>query len=94
MMASAIVTAAMLMPTIFIYREPEKPKSTKSFAEVLKGAVLVLTDIRFIGLIVIYSGFWILYFQMFDSVLWYVKEYVDATALNNFVNGTLRYYWN
>jgi MFS family permease len=26
---------------------------------------------------------------MFDSVLWYVQEYVDATSLNNFVNGTL-----
>jgi MFS family permease len=24
---------------------------------------------------------------MFDSVLWYVQKYVDATSLNNFVNG-------
>ena len=89
MMASAIATTAMLIPTFFIYKEPDKPKSTKSLAEVLKGAVMVLTDVRFIGLIVIYSGFWILYFQMFDSVLWYVQKYVDATSLNNFVNGTL-----
>lgn len=69
MMASAITTTAMLIPTFFIYKEPDKPKSTKSLTEVLKGAVMVLTDVRFIGLIVIYSGFWILYFQMFDSVL-------------------------
>ena len=48
---------------------------------------MVLTDVRFIGLIVIYSGFWILYFQMFDSVLWYVQKYVDASTLNNSVNG-------
>jgi len=48
---------------------------------------MVLTDGRFIGLIVIYSGFWILYFQMFDSVLWYVQKYVDASTLNNSVNG-------
>ena len=40
-------------------------------------------------MIFIYSGFWILYFQMFDSVLWYVKAYVDASALNGFVNGVL-----
>jgi proton-dependent oligopeptide transporter, POT family len=89
MMASAIATAAMLIPTFLIYKEPDKPKSTKTFAEVLKGAVMVLTDVKFIGLIVIYSGFWILYFQMFDSVLWYVQKYVDATSLNNFVNGLL-----
>jgi len=89
MMASAIATASMLIPTFLIYKEPKRPESTKTLAEVLKGAVLVLTDFKFIGLIVIYSGFWILYFQMFDSVLWYVQKYVDATSLNNFVNGAL-----
>jgi proton-dependent oligopeptide transporter, POT family len=89
MMASAIATASMLIPTFLIYKEPKKPESTKTLAEVLKGAVMVLTDVKFIGLIVIYSGFWILYFQMFDSVLWYVQKYVDATSLNNFVNGAL-----
>jgi proton-dependent oligopeptide transporter, POT family len=87
MMASAFATTAMLIPTLLIYKEPKKPENTKSIYEVLKGAALVLTDVRFIGLIVIYSGFWILYFQQFDSVLWYVQKYVDATTLNNFVNG-------
>ncbi len=89
MLASAIATAIMLIPTFLIYKEPDKPKSSKGIAVVLKEAVMVLSDFRFIGLIVIYSGFWILYFQMFDSVLWYVQRYVDATSLNNFVNGTL-----
>ena len=68
MMASAIGTASMLIPTYLVYKEPKKPENTKTIAQVLKGAVMVLTDVRFIGLIVIYSGFWILYFQMFDSV--------------------------
>lgn len=89
MMASAICTAAMLIPTFLLYKEPKKPESTKNLAQVLKGMIMVLSDIRFIGLIVIYSGFWILYFQMFDSVLWYVEKYVDASSLNNFVNGAL-----
>ncbi|MDZ7625731.1 MAG: MFS transporter [Ignavibacteriaceae bacterium] len=89
MMASAIGTAAMLIPTLLVYKEPKKPENTKTIGEVLKGAVMVLTDVRFIGLIVIYSGFWILYFQMFDSVLWYVQKYVDASTLNNSVNGIL-----
>jgi proton-dependent oligopeptide transporter, POT family len=87
MMASAVATAIMLIPTLLVFKEPKKPKNTKTIYEVLKGAALVLTDVRFIGLIVIYSGFWILYFQQFDSVLWYVQKYVDATTLNNFING-------
>ena len=87
MLASAIGTASMLIPTFLVYKEPKKPENTKTIAEVLKGAIMVLTDVRFILLIVIYSGFWILYFQMFDSVLWYVQKYVDATSVDNFVNG-------
>ncbi len=44
---------------------------------------------RFLLLIFIYSGFWVMYFQMFDSVLWYVKAYVDSTPLNAMVNHVL-----
>jgi proton-dependent oligopeptide transporter, POT family len=44
---------------------------------------------RFLLMIFLYSGFWVLYFQMFDSVLWYVRDYVDASSLNNAVNGVL-----
>ncbi len=44
---------------------------------------------KFLLMIFIYSGFWILYFQQFDSVLWYVKDYVDASSLNHAVNGFL-----
>jgi len=45
--------------------------------------------LRFLVMIFLYSGFWVLYFQMFDSVLWYVKAYVDAGPLDGFVNGIL-----
>ena len=38
---------------------------------------------RFLFMIAIYSGFWILYFQMFDSVLWYVQAYVDSSSANS-----------
>jgi MFS family permease len=40
-------------------------------------------------MIVIYSGFWILYFQMFDTVLWYLKDYIDMTPVNRVVNNVL-----
>lgn len=68
---AAIGTGWLLLLNIFVYKEPQRPKSTKSLAEVLQGIVLVLKDFRFVSMIVIYSMFWILYFQMFDTVLWY-----------------------
>jgi dipeptide/tripeptide permease len=37
---------------------------------------------KFLAMIAIYSGFWVLYFQMFDSVLWYVQAYVDSSSAN------------
>lgn len=44
---------------------------------------------KFLLMIFLYAGFWVLYFQMFDSVLWYVKAYVDATPVNDAINGFL-----
>lgn len=86
---AAIITGSLLFLNIFVYTEPEKPKSSKSLLEVFKGMVLVLKDYRFIVMIVIYSGFWILYFQMFDTVLWYLTEFMDMTPVDNFVNSIL-----
>jgi len=86
---AAIGTGWLFFLNLFVYKEPKRPASTKTLAEVFGGMVKVLTDWRFILMIVIYSGFWILYFQMFDTVLWYLKEHMDMTPVDNFVNGIL-----
>lgn len=86
---AAVGTGWLLLLNLLAYKEPEKPKSTKTIGEVLEGALMVLTDFRFILMIIIYSGFWILYFQMFDTVLWYLTDHVDMTPIDNFVNGIL-----
>lgn len=86
---AAVGTGWLLLLNFFVYKEPEKPVNTKPLGKVLTEAVLVLKDFRFILMIVIYSGFWILYFQQFDSVLWYFKDYVDKTPINNAVNSVL-----
>jgi dipeptide/tripeptide permease len=67
--ASALYCAAMLLPTVFLFKDPPRPENTKSFREVVHGAAMVLGDARFMLMIVIYSGFWVLYFQTFGSVL-------------------------
>ena len=97
--ASAIGTGAMLIPTLFFFKEPiERHPDKESFSVALKGIFrklyMVFTDWRFILFIFIYSWFWILYFQMFDSVLWYVKAFVDASPLDNWVQGTFGINWH
>ncbi len=83
---AAVGTGSMLLLNLFVYKEPPRPANTKPLAEVLKGILLVLKDYRFVLMIVIYSGFWILYFQMFDTILWYLTDYMDMTPVNNAIN--------
>jgi POT family proton-dependent oligopeptide transporter len=98
LIAAAIGTGIMIIPTLFLYKEPEREVQKKEplgvvFKEIFMKIWMVFKDWRFILFIFIYSWFWILYFQMFDSVLWYVKDFVDATPLNNFVNSTFGLNW-
>jgi len=86
---AAVGTGWLLFLNLFVYKEPDKPESTKTLKNVLIDMFKVLGDFRFVIMIVIYSGFWILYFQQFDTVLWYVKDYVDTTPVNNLVNSFL-----
>jgi POT family proton-dependent oligopeptide transporter len=86
---ASVFTGSMLLLNLFIYKEPQRTTTPKSIVEVFKGMVLVLKDYRFFLMILIYSGFWIMYFQMFDTVLWYLKEYMDMTPVNNTVNSAL-----
>ncbi len=97
--ASAIATGAMIIPTIFLYKEPPREKfDDESLGTVLYGILKKIWDVvldwRFILFIFIYSWFWIMYFQMFDSVLWYVDAFVDKTPINSFVNNFLGINWS
>lgn len=83
---AAVGTGSMLLLNFFAYKEPPRPENSKPLSQVFKDIALVLKDYRFVLMIVIYSGFWILYFQMFDTVLWYLKDYIDMTPVNNVVN--------
>lgn len=86
---AGVGTGSMLLLNIFGYKEPPKPETKKPLSQVFTDIALVFKDYRFILMIVIYSGFWILYFQMYDTVLWYLTEHMDMTPVNNFVNGFL-----
>lgn len=84
---SAFLTFIMIFPSISLYKEPKKEKSTKPLSLVFKEIFFVLKDFKFIFLIFIYSiGFWVLYFQMYDSVLWYFKDYINMEPVNKFIN--------
>ena len=90
---AAIAGCILMLINTFLYKEPksneEEKTEKKSIGKMLVGIVEVLKDYRFILLIFLYSGFWILYFQMYGTVLWYLNDHVDMTPINNGVNSFL-----
>jgi dipeptide/tripeptide permease len=89
---AACGTGSMLLLNLFVYKEPTLNRVVKPLKKVFAEMFTVLADYRFILMIVIYSGFWVMYFQVYDSVLWYLSEKVDMTAINRLVNVFLSFF--
>ena len=83
--SSAVWCFLMLIPAIFIYKDPQRPETTKSISQVMKESLLVLSNSRFMLLIIVYSCFWILYFQTFGSVLWYLRDFIHRAPVDRFM---------
>lgn len=75
----------MLIPSTFFFKVPKRLKNTTPMSQVLKEAVLVLSDSRFMLLIVVYSSFWISYFQLYGPVLWYLRDFIYRFPVDNFM---------
>ncbi|HRZ22349.1 MAG TPA: hypothetical protein P5184_11815, partial [Bacteroidales bacterium] len=86
---AAIGTGWLVLLNLFVFREPVQEKSTKPLVRVFADMLLVLKDYRFFLMLLIYSGFWIMYFQVYDSVLWYLTEKIDMAPLNKIINSFL-----
>jgi dipeptide/tripeptide permease len=75
---SAITSALMLVGTLLFFREPPlpggQPLPQRSFGQVFGDMVLVFGNIRFILFLVIFSGFWVMFWQIFYSFPFYVDE--------------------
>jgi len=87
---AAIGTGWLFFLNWFVYREPPVTGNrSRSIGMVFTEMITVLKDYRFILMIVIYSGFWIMYFQVYDSVLWYLTEHINMGPVNQIVNSFL-----
>jgi dipeptide/tripeptide permease len=86
---AAIGTGWLILLNFFVYREPARGQNSKPLITVFKEMLLVLKDYRFFLMLLIYSGFWVMYFQVYDSVLWYLTEKIDMAPLNRIINNFL-----
>jgi len=84
--ASALYVLLMLFIAFFLYKDPPLPARKTSLSKNLSNMFAVLADSRFMLMIFIYSIFWILYFQNFGTILWYLRDFVDVSAVNIFMH--------
>ena len=75
---SSITSMFLLLGTYLFFKEPEEQnggtEEKKTFAQVFSDMLLVFRNLKFISFLVIFSGFWIMFWQIFYSFPFYVTK--------------------
>lgn len=79
-LVSAVSCLAMLIVNIFMYKDVMPPVDTISFAQKIKNLFVVLANFKFMLFLLIYSLYWIIFWQEFIIVPYYVVDYISPTA--------------
>jgi len=79
---AALSVFAMFFGVLIFFKEPRKETSNQaaSAAETLRNFWKVLTNPKFMLFLLIFSGFWIVYWQEFITLPIYVHDYIDGKA--------------
>ena len=80
--AAALSVFLMFFAVLLLFREPQKSgeSPTASFAETARNFGKVVANPRFMIFLLIFSGYWIVYWQEFITLPIYIHDYVDAKA--------------
>jgi POT family proton-dependent oligopeptide transporter len=74
---SSATSLALLIGTRLFFKEPPRPADAPpptSMGKVLRDMVKVFGDLRFVAFLVIFSGFWVMFWQIFYSLPFYVRD--------------------
>lgn len=83
---AAGVTAFNFFPAIFFYREPEKVGEVKirTIPETFVETIKTLKDKNFLIFLVIFSGFWFMFMQLWDLLPNFIDEWVFSRDIAPF----------
>jgi len=74
---SSLTSLALALSTLIFFTEPERPADAppaRSMAKVLGDMVLVFGNLRFMAFLVIFSGFWAMFWNIFYALPFYVRD--------------------
>jgi dipeptide/tripeptide permease len=76
---SSLTTLALVLGTFLLYKEPPRPPDAPpahSMAKVLRDMITVFGNLRFMTFLVIFSGFWAMFWHIFYALPFYVRDYL------------------
>jgi proton-dependent oligopeptide transporter, POT family len=76
---SSLTSLALVLGTLLFYEEPPQPKDAppaRSMAKVLQDMLTVFGNLRFMAFLVIFSGFWAMFWHTFYALPFYVRDYL------------------
>ncbi len=80
LVVSSLTSLALLIATAMFYREPETAADAppaRSMARVVADMALVFRNGRFMLFLLIFSGFWIMFWHIFYALPFYAKDFLD-----------------
>ena len=75
---SAVTSALLFIGTLLFFKEPESEtaEDKRTFAKVFSDMLLVFKNFKFITFLVIFSGFWLMFWQIFYLLPFYATDYL------------------
>ena len=72
----------MFWTTLFFYREPARSgeQQVASVTKAIKNMFVVLANLRFVIFLLIFSGFFVIFWQQYISVPLFIRKYVNPNA--------------
>jgi POT family proton-dependent oligopeptide transporter len=79
---ASISVFLMFWTTLFFYQEPSRSgeQSVGSVWSAIKNLFVVLGNVRFLSFLLIFSGFFVVFWQQYISVPLFIRGYVNANA--------------
>jgi len=78
---SSITSLLLFFGAWFFFKEPEGgPVEPKTFGKVFSDMLLVFTNLKFMSFLLIFSGFWMMFWQIFYSFPFYITDVLKYEA--------------
>ena len=84
---SSLTSFALVFGTLAFYKEPPRPADApeaRSMARVLADMLTVFGNARFMAFLVIFSGFWAMFWHIFYALPFYVRDYLKVESFELF----------